>query len=207
MINLESVIRHFGAAAVRLQLAEVEELDNPALFALRDQNAVDRLQVLVRWFNNYQVFQGFLAHQRLAVAAAVLQWADARDLQMNSMPADALIEAHAELVATCCNAYGQQRDIKSLASKALWLCYPHDVPMFDSFVQRALWAIAKFEDGVIQGVPNQSEFGGFVHIWKILYDRYSAALDDIDMSGYPYRVRIFDKILWIIGYPDYEYRP
>jgi len=92
-----------------------------------------------------------------------------------------------------------------LASKALWLYYPYDVPIFDSFAQRALWVIAKLEAGGMAGIAEGSEYHRFLHAWKILYDRYGAALCEIDTHGYPYRVRIFDKILWMIGTRDYVY--
>ena len=48
-----------------------------------------------------------------------------------------------------------------------------------------------------------SKYGAFAVRWKFLYDRYAPAIEAIDNKGYPYRVRIFDRILWLIGQPAY----
>lgn len=205
MIDFAAVIRHFGAEAVRLQLDEVETLDNPALQAIRKRDSPRRDEILLNWFYTYRVFQGISTPKRRAITLAVLRWADRRDLQARLTTADALEEAHAELMALCSRADGRNRDFTSLASKALWLCYPKDVPLFDSFVQRALWVIAKLEDSKVRIPTDSTEYCRFVHTWKSLYKRYATVLDTIDTQGYPYRVRIFDKVLWIIGTRQYEY--
>jgi hypothetical protein len=206
LIDFEAIIGHFGEEAVRLQLQEMETLDNPALASVRNKNAAGRVEVLRRWFHNYQVFQGISADKRLAVASAVLQWADERDLQSNLSTVEAVEQAHIELMAACSNADGRNRDFTSLASKALWLCYPYDVPIFDSFARRALWVIAKLEAGRGAVIVEGPEYRRFLYVWKALYDRYAVALRQIDTHGYPYRVRIFDKILWMIGTRDYAHR-
>ena len=38
---------------------------------------------------------------------------------------------------------GRLRDVTSLTSKALWCCYPQDVPMFDDYAVRALQVISR----------------------------------------------------------------
>lgn len=206
LIDFEAVIRHFGTEAARLQLREAEALDNPVLASLRNKDASNRVEVLRSWFFNYQVFQGIPSEKRLAIASAVLKWADTRELQASLNTAGAVEQAHTELMAVCSNADGRNRDFTSLASKALWLCYPYDVPIFDSFAQRALWVIAKLETRGGDTIVNGSEYRRFLHVWKALYDRYAVVLSEIETHGYPYRVRIFDKILWMIGTRDYVYR-
>jgi len=205
LIDFAAVIRHFGPEAVCQQLREEKILDRPALASLRDKNAPDRVGVLCRWFYNYRVFQGIPADKRVAVTSAVLQWADTKNLEAKPITVDEVGQAHAELMIDCSKADGRNRDFTSLASKALWLCYPYDVPIFDSFTQRALWVIAKLEAGGMAGLAEGSEYHRFLHTWKALYDRYTVPLNEIDMQGYPYRVRVFDKILWMIGTRDYVY--
>ena len=46
--------------------------------------------------------------------------------------------------------------------------------------------------------------GLFAHAWKALYGRYEQTFATLDFKGYPYRVRIFNKVLWIIGTPAYS---
>jgi hypothetical protein len=44
----------------------------------------------------------------------------------------------------------------------------------------------------------------FVSLWLNLYRRAERTIGDRNrIGGYPYKVRVFDIILWIIGEPDY----
>ncbi len=205
MISLEAVIRQFGLQALHLQLKEAEA-DTVALLILHNIDAPNRGEALRNWFQTYQVYQGIVGQQRVAIASAVLQWADHRDPRRNLTTVDALVAAHAELMEVCTEANGAQRDFTSLASKALWLCYPDSVPIFDSFTQRALWVTSKLEGDIAPLPEGEPQYRKFVHIWKALYHRYETTLNEIDMGTYPFRVRIFDKILWLIGEPRYGCR-
>jgi hypothetical protein len=206
LISLEAVIRHFGQEALRLQLEESEKGDSKALLALGNKAVPDRSGAVLSWLQSYQVFQGIHGPQRLAIAAAVLDWADSHDLQTDLTSTNALVNAHAELMAVCTQANERKRDFTSLASKALWLCYPARVPIFDRFAQRTLWVISKLETDIALLPDTEPEYHQFVHLWRALYDRYAIALNELPLGTYPYRVRIFDKILWLIGEPRYGVR-
>jgi hypothetical protein len=207
LISLEAVIRHFGQEALRLQLEESEKGDSKTLLGLEDKTVPDRSEAIRIWLQSYQVFQGIDGPKRPAIATAVLEWADSRNLQRDLTTVDALVTAHAELMAVCTRANEEERDFTSLASKALWLCYPASVPIFDRFAQRTLWVISKLESGITPLADTEPEYRQFVHIWKALYDRHASAINEIDLGTYPYRVRIFDKILCLIGEPRYGVRP
>jgi hypothetical protein len=127
MISMEAIIRQLGSQA--LHELEGVQSDRPALLALENRLASGRQQTLHRWFQSYQAFQGIDGPKRDAIVAAVLQWADNRDLERDLTTVDALVQAHTELLGVCTRAYGKRRDFKSLASKALWLCYPASVPI------------------------------------------------------------------------------
>ena len=101
-------------------------------------------------------------------------------------------------------AYGKQRDFASFASKALWLRYPNEVALYDSFAQRALWMAAKIEPNLPRTQGGEAGYSSFALIWRSFYERYSSAIAEVPDRGYPYRVRIFDRILWIIGAPAYS---
>lgn len=203
MINLDAVIRAFGAQALRMQLAE-EKTDSKALTALKDRAALNRPDAIRRWLESYRAFQGIPGANRSAIASTIVDWADARDMRRDLTTADSLDRAHAEITALCVRANGRQRDFTSLASKALWLCYPESVPIYDTYARRALWVISKLERDLSTLAESDLEYRKFVHVWKALYDRYASAINSIDIGGYPYRVRIFDKILWLIGEPRYS---
>jgi hypothetical protein len=170
VINFEEVIRHVWDDALHLQLSESDSDDQEALRVLEDKAAPNRAEVIRRWLKSYQVFQGIDGPSRLAIATGIVQWADSRDLRMGLAGVDDIVAAHDALKQVCINAYGEQRDFTSLASKALWLCYPASVPIFDSFVQRTLWVISKLEPDIALPHGDVDEYRKFVHVWKGLYD-------------------------------------
>jgi hypothetical protein len=206
MISLEAVILSFAPQALRLQLEESEKTDTKALSALQDKSAPNRGEAIRSWLQSYEVFQGIDGPKRPAIATAIVEWADARDIHRDLGTTDALEEVHLELAAVCVSANGESRDFASLASKALWLCYPDSVPIFDRFAQRALWVISKLEKDMQTLPESETEYKKFIYIWRAIYDRYAVTINSIEIGSYPYRVRIFDKILWLIGEPRYGLR-
>lgn len=203
MLDIKAVIRHFGPQSISILLKQ-EEFDTKALQAVKDSSASDRVYVILGWLQSYKVFQGIPGPQRTAIAEAILRYADLPRQRGGLATEDDLCQAHKSLLEECVEAYGKERDFTSLASKALWLCYPDDVPLFDNFARRALWVFAKMESGITPLADTEPEFRQFVHIWKSLYARYKDTIDEIDMHAYPHTVRVFDVILWIVGSPEYK---
>lgn len=76
--------------------------------------------------------------------------------------------------------------------------------MFDSYAQRALWVLAKLEIG-IAAPTNGADYYQFVSVWAQFYERYLDTINGLDTNGYPYRVRVFDRILWMIGKDQYTF--
>jgi hypothetical protein len=69
-----------------------------------------------------------------------------------------------------------------------------------------LWIISKLEPDIDALPSTNPVYRKFVHVWKALYDRYGRTLDDVGIGTDPYRVRVFDRILWIIGEPRFGVR-
>lgn len=90
------------------------------------------------------------------------------------------------------------------ADHAKFLHPSESTVIYDSYAQRALWMISKLEVDIAPPENNWVAYRKFVYAWKALYDRHAPALDAIDAGNYPYRVRIFDKILWMLGKEDYS---
>jgi hypothetical protein len=202
ILNLNAVISHLGPLAVKQSLQEFAR-DNIAITAVRDQNSPDRVRNVCEWLRFYNVLQGLTGERREAVTSAVVTWADQRGQGSDLDTVDSVIEAHASLSAACSRADVKNRNFVSLASKALWLRYPTVVPLYDSFVQRVLWMISKV-DGDPPAAPHDStSYAAFALHWNNLYDRNRDAIAAIDAQGYPYGVRIFDRILWLLGEPSY----
>src|SRR6266567_2337720 len=133
----------------------------------------------------------------------VLVWADSAQDRARLTTVDAICEAHDSLMVQCATAYGRKRDFTSLASKALWLCYRNDVPIFDSYSNRALSVLSKLERSITTPDERASQYRQFACVWNSFYERFQAIMDGIDTQGYPYPVRVFDVTLWMIGAPGY----
>jgi len=202
LIDFNAVISKYGAVALRLQRNTVEVADNLALDSLRNHDLPARANDIRHWLWEYNVLQGINVGNGNAIAQAILDWYDAR-ASRNVSTLDEIVAAHSELMEACTNACDGQRQFTSLASKALWLCYPDHVPIFDSFAQRALWMICKLDKEINPPNEEAPEYGKFVHYWMEIYRRYSVSIESIDIGDYPYRVRVFDKILWILGTKEY----
>jgi hypothetical protein len=202
MIDFDAVIGNFGPKAVSFMLLN-EAADDKALEAVRNSRAPNRSATLVEWLRSYSVFRGIDKVRRTPIAEAVLTWADSLDGREELVSADAICHAHTSLMAACDNADRKGRRFPSLASKALWLCYPDSVPIFDSYAQRALHVLSKLDSRVPLIGYGTSEYEQFVRVWTGLYCRYQEAIAAVDMRGYPFRSRVFDGVLWIIGRPSY----
>lgn len=89
----------------------------------------------------------------------------------------------------------------SLASKVLCLRYPYDTPMFDGNAHRAPWVLQLSE----QSHFSPAEYYNLRPVHRgaepVLW--LPPRCDRVDISDYPYRVRIFDTILWMLGAPTY----
>jgi len=210
MIDFEAIIRRLWANAIKCLKSDHIRYDVKALDALSREDDPKRRDTIRDWLQDNKVFRvRGVATQRDKIADAVLRWADSRDPDRNLNGPDALNEAHKELMMFVCDAYidgsqNRRREFTSLTSKALWLCYPDKIPIFDSYTQRALWVLAKLEIG-IAARPSGANYYQFVSVWTQFYERYLDTISGLDADGYQYRVRVFDRILWMIGKDQYTF--
>jgi len=208
MIDFKAIIRHLWANAIKDMMGDHAHYDVKALDALNREDDPNRRDTIRDWLQAYRVFRvRGIATQRDKIADAVLRWADSRERERDLDGPDALYAAHKE--KSVCDAYihgsqNSRREFTSLTSKALWLCYPDKIPIFDSYAQRALWVLAKLEIG-IAAPPSGADYYQFVSVWTQFYERYLDTISGLDTNGYPYRVRVFDRILWMIGKDQYTF--
>lgn len=208
-INFEVILKHLWADSVQGVKRDHKAYDAEALDALSNEKDPGRWDKIRNWLQAYKVFRvRGIANQKDKIAEAVLAWADSRDRNRDLESPAALSIAHQSLMESVCDAYvcdsqNKRRDFVSLASKALWLCYPDKIPMFDSYAQRALWVLAKLETG-LRTPPGRYGYHPFVSVWKDVYEKYAATINDLPTDGYQYRVRVFDRILWQIGMDQYS---
>jgi|GEM_PF-1823045 hypothetical protein len=94
-----------------------------------------------------------------------------------------------------------ERKVESLTSKTLWLCYPHDVPILDSNAERALRILARLQAKSFPNVGTRYET--FVDAWFYFYSQIESVITVDPVDSYPYKVRVFDRLLWWLGQPSF----
>jgi hypothetical protein len=209
MIDLNEVVERFLDEALWQCRNEGGKEDETVLRFLNDpNNDLDLRRTEVRnWLRYYGVLQGLNAADRDAVSGVVIEFADARGPFVPPLSEGEIVGKFADLHSKCCARVHQNkddtpRDLTSLTSKALWCCYPDAIPIFDSYAQRALRVISHLLS-LDRSRVDAIEYARFVSVWLNLYRRVEPTLNDARLGNYPYKVRVFDRILWIIGEPDY----
>jgi hypothetical protein len=210
LIDIPGIARAYLDHAVSLSKREAK-VDAPALEAVHNRNRAqnNRVDDLKNWLQKYHVFHGVITAHRYKVTKAILDFADRgeRD-RLLSLTFNQLIPKFDALHDACCSAVGLRRDFTSLTSKALWCCYPSAVPVYDNFTQHALWIISRLSDlSPSQGHPPAHRYRPFAEVWLAMYRQVRSMIDEADLRGYPYKVRVFDKVLWIVGEPNYNRDP
>jgi len=206
MLDLDAVARTFLRPAIWLSKRE-HVVDAPVIKAVHDQNQPKREDVLKNWLRSYSVLQGLCDDQRDAVVRAILRFADKRECDLDlSLSYNGVMTNFRELYYDCKNVV--QRDVTSLTSKALWCCYPSAIPLYDQYAQQSIWMISRLAGIELKNEHKPGDrYGPYAEIWFAIYRALSPLIDASDLEGYPYRVRVFDKILWMIGEANYNRDP
>ena len=63
--------------------------------------------------------------------------------------------------------------------------------------------ISKLDPNLPPIPDGSTRYGAFAFTWRALYEGHAASITAVDACGYPFRVRIFDRILLLIGEPAY----
>ncbi len=202
------MVDHFLEEAVRLCTENLQE-DEPAIRVLNDATtgAEVRRKEVLRWLRSYSVLNGLNKDDEVGAASAVLEFADARDPAVSPKSEVEITKLFNDLHNRCSsrvhpNKNQKPRVVTSLTSKALWCCYPDAIPFFDNYAECALRVVSRLM-GLVRPAGNLSPYNRFVTVWLDVYRRVESTIDDSRLDGYPYKVRVFDKILWIIGQPDF----
>jgi hypothetical protein len=230
MIDMKKVIPHF--------LQEAESIYNS--HHITDQQAIADLRSgnvggIIRFMGNYYTLRGIAGANHVAIASALISFAKTLPFGGGPLSSSQVQNEFDRLYVAIESAAGatrsgNPRDVTSLTSKLLWLCYPKSVPIFDGHAKRALHVISKLDltyakNGIISGCLNPrpslptatavchtfappagcNKYKIFSEIWFEVYDSppVSTALAGFNPALCPYKVRVFDKILWLIGQPQY----
>jgi hypothetical protein len=206
ILDSAALVSELGSRAVDLSMSESSHNatnDNLAIAAIMDRSADDRVIKLRKWLEYYKPFQGLTNDQRDSISQGIIAWIDSREKNSRLGDLHSLLSAHTSLVDTCVNSFGRKRNFTSLASKALWLRYPYDVPLYDRYAQQALCVVAKITPELPRVRESADSYEAFALVWRAFYDRHVSDIVAIPHKGYPYSVRIFDRILWMLSAPKY----
>lgn len=188
VLDLEALIEEFIQTRLRSFEADTAP-DRKTVDAVADKGLerTAREDQVRAWLGYYKVILFFPPDRSRAIAREIVEFAD------ESHPAS-IGQSHAEIIRECSRLRDRiqplaplapkskrQREVMSLTSKALWLCYPNDVPIFDDYALRAIQVISKI-----------------CRIWIL------PVIEKSDLHGYQYKMRVLDGFLWRLGKPDFE---
>jgi hypothetical protein len=131
-----------GVLETRADDAVIKAIDQ------RDGDLADRKKSLVDWLNRYKVLMGVATDTRASIAGQVIAFADEREEKSLHRDKNRIVSEFDKLKdridkAAPRNKTGKGRAVTSLTSKALWCCYPNDVPIFDRNAVSALGVISR----------------------------------------------------------------
>lgn len=209
MPNLEQLVRENLQAgydaAERYRARDYDAINAIIKQGLPVEN---RIQIIRGWLRYYGVLRPFNNEVGDAIAIQIIAYADQRvrsNLENNQNHIVDEFRALSLLIAGAIpeNPNGGIREVTSLVSKALWLCYPNDVPIIDKNAEKSLQVISRMLR--LQIPPNLPRYASFVHAWFQVYGQIQKLLQaNRPDANYPYDVRLFDFLLWYLGKDSFQ---
>lgn len=209
MLDLETIIEEFIRTRLRSFEADTAP-DRNTVNAVANKN-LERTarEDQVRASLGYcKVILFFPPDRSRAIAREVIEFADEpRPASLDQLHAQIVREynglrARIQPLAPLAPRSKRQREVMSLTSKALWLCYPNDVPIFDDHALRAIQVISRICR--IRPMPDQGLCESFVDVWLQFYDRIRPVIENSDLHGYQHKMRVLDGFLWYLGKLNFE---
>ena len=143
---------------------------------------------------------------RYEVARRIVEFADTRQVTSLQHDRDEIIAKFEDLARKVSEAAprtksGKGRDVISLTSKALWCCYPEDVPIFDRNTASALAVLSRLYHWPPRSY--RGEYAAFVDVWLHAYEEIESAIGEAGLSKCTRKVRVVDGVLWYLGQVGY----
>jgi hypothetical protein len=206
VLDLNKVVEHFLEIAVSDCEDEGARIDDPVLSALDDPNlsAEAKARAIIKWLHDYRVLRGIPKGDHDGLTRGILNFADNRGGRGNPISEAEILNQfnilHGQVASGVSLAKsGRPRSLPSLTSKVLWCFYPHAIPIYDSNALRALHVIARLMDW--PAPTCDSAYGRFVEVWFRAYRHVERTIPD---DAYRFKVRVLDRVLWIIGQPEFR---
>ena len=217
-MNFEEYIRSNYVAACHLQRNDVQNGDEKIQSMLA--SGVQDISIVKSWMRNYSLLQGITAENRDKIAKRFLSFSKSASPIANVANGKILEEKYTELFKELFSEVN--RSWMSATSKLLWCIYPNEVAIYDSFVWRALVVIQCLDSelagfqriGEAPKVERESDivtavrhYMNYQQMVMNIFKRNSGILKELrekHNEKYPHDIRIIDKLLWMIGNPNYE---
>ena len=179
--------------------------DDPAIKAICDTggNRAGREKSLLAWLHDYSALRSFTPEISQRIVEQIIAYADNRGKTTLNQNKDLIIQEYGKLeglihqVVPLNPKSGKPREITSLTSKALWCCYPGDVPILDDYAERALQVISRVCN--LASAPNQPRFAAFIEVWYQVYDEIRPVIDQACLSCFTYKIKVLDWLLRDLG--------
>lgn len=194
------------AQAVYAQNAIPEDL----LMIANIKEKTINLDLIMTWMRNYGLFQGIEKEKRIAMAKEFLHFLNDRKPDQPLNIGSDFNTLHTKLYY----ASGKRKCL-SATSKLLWCMYPNDIVIYDAFVARAILILQCLDKDLVSmgrfHVPPQKSddsrpmtnyYLSYSNLVTTLFNKHKHVLTELRKSNpndYTYDLRIFDKLLWMMG--------
>ncbi len=214
MLDLSVFAKHYIPISVEW-LSKVDELQND-MVAIRAIESTDelrpvRIERIQQWLHSYHVLRSFTSETERKIAEQVIIYADGRERNSLEMRQNLILDEFKKLESRLqlilpMNKSGTPRKVTSLVSKAIWCCYPSDIPIFDSYAEYALQVLCRICNIKVNNDISGSnkEYERFLEAWLHVYREIEPVIDANVLKVYPYKIRAFDSLLWYIGQPKFD---
>jgi hypothetical protein len=208
MLDLKEITEDF----IRTRLSDFAIETDPDVATVRaiadkDMKHEKREEQVLVFLRYYKVIWFFPPENSRTIARRIVEFADEpRPKALDQSKASIIseykkLEERIQPFAPLTKAR-EQRKVTSLTSKALWCCYPQDIPIFDNNAQRALQMVSRICH--IFPEPGQDNYSRFIDVWLQLYRKIEPVIDQADLKGFPYKIRVLDGLLWYLGKPEFD---
>jgi len=168
------------------------------------------IESVIDFMQSYGLFQGITNDKRSAMAIEFMQFV------IDRKPTEALnIEKDFNTLHTKLYYASGNRKCLSATSKLLWCMYPHDIVIYDAFVARSILILQCLDKDLASldrfvTPPNKSDdstpmtdyYISYSNLVMTLFNKHKDILAELrttHAADYLYDIRIFDKLLWMMG--------
>lgn len=197
---LTAIQMHFRDFAEKQLVNWKQDDDVTAAIVDRAKPRQQRIRAVYDWLHFMRVIRFFGKELAWELASGVMDFYDDPSRpQTISADTDSVLLAFGQLenlLSEIAKLKGRSHGLVSLASKALWCCYPESVPIYDRNAEDALRVLGRLIDGLPQ-IRRTCEYREFLCAWFRLHEELKVI--DSTPAHIRYKIRALDRYLWTLG--------